>query len=340
MIALALFIRLRRQWTTRAAALAGIVLTLGLLTHYFYFVLVAILVILAGLDMRRSPLFFRRWTTVALLAMIPLGLWLAWFFSTGSPSLGIGWIRPPIVRDIPLTIWNLAAGYGGEFDAPSALLGLGVLALVGFGLAGSARGDGRRLLLAGILLPILAVWVISQRRPVYVDRYFIILLPFVAALASLGAAALARWVAQSRPPRSLLALSAVAVALIAISAAWAVQSAPKFMKEDWRGLAAFLQTEQAPAGALSLSEPEITLPLSYYLHLDLVEDTPALIPSCGDHCTWVLRQPYTATHAFTQSVKEPGRSQPPVPPEECEKVESWESPTGVSAWELSCPTGP
>jgi hypothetical protein len=131
--------------------------------------------------------------------MIPMTIWLAWFFSTGSPSLGIGWIRPPLVGDVPLTVWNLASGYGGVFDAPSAFLGLSVFAVIGFGLAGSARGDGTRLLLVGIFLPVLAVWVISQRRPVYVDRYFVVLLPFVAALAALGASTIARWAAQSRP---------------------------------------------------------------------------------------------------------------------------------------------
>ena len=310
------------------------------LTHYFFFVLVAILVRPGRPRPATFPLFFRRWTTVALLAMIPLGIWLAWFFSPGSPSLGIGWIRPPIVGDVPLTVWNLASGYGGVLDAPSALLGLSVLALVGFGLAGSTHGDGARLLLVGILLPILAVWVISQRRPVYVDRYFVVLLPFVAALAAIGASTIARWAAQSRRPVVLLAVSATAFALVGLSAAWTVHSAPKFMKEDWRGLAAFLQTREASAEEWSLSEPEITLPLSYYGQQERIEDDLALIPSCGDLCWWVLRQPYTATHAFTQSVQEPGRSQLPNPPAECEKLESWESPTGVSAWELSCPTTP
>lgn len=335
-VAVALFIRLRRVWTARAAILVGIAIALGLLTHYFFFVLVAVLVVMAGLDLRRSPQFFRRWTVLALLAMIPLGLWLAWFFSTGSPSLGIGWIRPPTAGDMPLTAWNLASGYGGVVDLPSALFGLGVLALVGFGFVGATRGEGARWVLVGVVLPILAVWVISQRRPVYVDRYFIFLFPFVMVLASHGASTLARWSAQPRHLRAWWALLAAAAVTIALSAAWTVHSAPKFMKEDWRGLASFVQGQGASAESLALSEPEIALPLSYYVQQDFIEDGLALVPACADRCWWILRQPYTATHAFTQSVTEPGRSHPPDIPPWCRQLDVWESPTGLAVWEIDC----
>jgi hypothetical protein len=134
----------------------------------------------------------------------------------------------------------------------------------------------------------------------------------------------------------LLALSAAAVTLIAVSAAWTVHSAPKYMKEDWRGLAAFLQTREASAEGSSLSEPEIALPLSYYFQQDLIEDGPALIPTCGDLCWWVLRQPYTATHAFTNRYTRTRSQSAAGSSRGCQKIEYWESPTGVSAWELAC----
>jgi hypothetical protein len=263
-------------------------------------------------------------------------MWLVWFFSTGSTSLGIGWIRVPVLADIPLTLWNLASGFGGIGDAPSTLLGLILVIVVGIGLAGAGRSLGIRLILAGILLPIAGVWLISQRRPVYVDRYFVVVLPFLVGLVALGTGALSRrWAAR----RAIWGAAAVGAVLVALSAGLTVHSSQKFSKEDWRGLAAFLLTQEGEAGSLSFSEPEITLPLSYYFGQALPLPVAGLIPDCGDACWWVLRQPYTATHAFTQSVAESGRASSPPLPDGCERTEGWDSPTGVEAWGLSCAAG-
>lgn len=335
-LAVALFVRLQRSWSNAVGGLAGVVLAVGLMTHYFFFVALASLVLLSAADLRRAPAFFRRWALVSLAAMIPLTFWLVWFLGTGSPSLGIGWIRAPVLADIPLTLWNLASGYGGRADVPSALLGLVVLISAGAGLVSSDRSLWRRLALAGILAPILAVWAVSQRRPVYVDRYFVILLPFVAALTAMGVSGLsrlARWRGLSDVARPT---AAVAACLIALAAALTVHRGGKFDKEDWRGLAAFLQSRDVTSESLSLSEPEIALPLSYYFDRGMMSESSALIPACGDSCWWVLRQPYTATHALTQSVREPRRGQAPAIPASCQARDSWVSETGVSAIQVVC----
>jgi hypothetical protein len=128
----------------------------------------------------------------------------------------------------------------------------------------------------------------------------------------------------------------LAAIVVALSAGLTVHRAEKFDKEDWRGLAAFLQSRGANADTLSLSEPEITLPLSYYFAPEMTGETPRLLPGCGESCWWVLRQPYTATHALTQSVKEPERVSPRQVPDGCERRESWESPTGLAAWKVAC----
>jgi hypothetical protein len=333
-LAAACFVRLQRGWSTPWAASAGALVALGLLAHYFFFVLLASLLALAAFDMRRSPAFFRRWTALSLIAMIPLAIWLAWFFSTGSPSLGIGWIRTPEVADMPLSAWNLASGYGGVFDLTSILLGAVLAGVAAF----SARGVGpvtARLALGGIALPVAAVWVISQRRPVYVDRYFIVLLPFLIALVALGGRHLASVATGGR--RRTWATVAIGAGVVITSAAGAVvHTAPKFAKEDWRGLVGFLRSGNVSPGSLSLSEPEIALPLSYYFTEDLVDDELPLIPECPGECWWVLRRPYTATHALTQSVTEPGRPPPPEIPPWCRQADVWESPTGVAVWKLDC----
>ncbi len=180
--------------------------------------------------------------------------------------------------DIPLTLWNLASGFGGIADPPSTLLGLVLVLIVGIGLAGTARGLGLRFALVGLLLPIVGVWLISQRRPVYVDRYFVVVLPFVVALVALGVDSVARRISRAGPHRATWVLAAVAAGLVVLSAGLTVHTAQKFTKEDWRGLAAFLKSQSADADALSLSEPEIALPLSYYFDERLLRETPSPSP--------------------------------------------------------------
>lgn len=329
------FFHVRRRPSARASVAAVTVLGLGLLTHYFFFVLAAALVVFALMDLRQSPAFFRRWTLLTLAAMVPLLAWLGYYFSQGSPSLGIGWIRTPTLVDLPLTMWNLASGYAGVFDTISTLVGLILASLIGLALLGRDRRLSASLLGAGILLPVASVWLISQRRPVYMDRYFIVLMPLAAGLVALGTAeAVRRW-RHAAFLRAAPAALAAAALLAGLASAFSVQVEAKFAKEDWRGLVGFLQDQGATIESTSLSEPEITLPLSYYRFADVESGVPALIPTCGSSCWWVMRQPYTATHALTQSVKEPERSQRPVS-QWCSAVESWQSPTGVAAWHQVC----
>ena len=335
-LAVGLFVRLQRRWSSGTAILAGIVLALGLLTHYFFFVLAASLLVLAAFDLRRSPLFFRGWALVTLAALIPLTLWLTWFLTTGAPSLGIGWIRTPLARDLPLTLWNLVSGYSGVMDAASTAFGVLVLIVIGIGLAGRSRRQGV-LLVGSLLLAVGAVWIISQRRAVYVDRYFVVLLPFVAALVALGAAEATRRWGKDGAGKFAVGFAAALAVVVALASAVGVHTAQKFQKEDWRALAAFLQNEGARLEETVLSEPEITLPLSYYSARSPLDVSQHLAGECGPACWFILRQPYTATHALTQSVHEPDRAPQPAPPQGCQTEDGWASPTGVGVRQMKCP---
>ena len=132
----------------------------------------------AGRNAQTASL-FRKWFLLSLLALAPLAGWLAWFFSQPNPAVGIGWIERPGLSDIPQTAWNLLSGYGGELAFQTTLFGVTVLALTGVGIfSGKGLTLSRLSFVMGVLAPIVAVWAISQRRPIYMDRYFIVLLPF------------------------------------------------------------------------------------------------------------------------------------------------------------------
>ena len=211
------------------------------------------------------------------------------------------------------------------------------LALVGLVLHGS-RPFLLKLAVAGLALPVIAVWVLSQRRPVYVDRYFIVLMPFVAALVAAGASSLGA--EFGRLPRALRPW-AVPVSLglamtIGLGAAFTVHFGWKFDKEDWRSVAYQLALMGADPALIALSHVEMALPLRYYGVLESETEYPPQIPACAERCWWVLRGPYANTHAFAQSLVEPRVEGELRPPEGCAEVQRWRSSTGLSIMEIAC----
>jgi mannosyltransferase len=335
-ITLACYLRAERQGSPWTWALGGVSMAAGLVTHYFFFVFVGTLVLASLAIFRERPRFFRSWTLLTLAALVPLAVWLAWLFQQGQPSFGIAWIPRPSAADLALTLWNMVSGYGGNLDPGTTLWGIVLLSLAAVGLTcGDERHAARRYAIAGIALPLLSVWLVSLRRPVFVDRYFLILLPWVAALVALGMLALQRIVIAGRSRR--WSWAAVAAMILGLAVATQVLTAAKYRKENWRSLVDALQEAGASSRDLVLSEPEISLPLVYYGALPSIASGNRLVPVCDHHCWWILRQPYTVTHAFTQSVNDPDRPWLPEIPSGCRRAMVWESPTGIRAWELACP---
>ena len=340
--AVAVFVVLRHRSLGMSWGFAFAVLTLGLLSHYFFFLVGSALILFALADLRYHPGFFRRWMLVSLVAVVPLGLWLIWYFQQRQPVLGIGWIQRPVWTDVAGTFWNLLSGYGGVFSLPTTVLGLTATLLAAMGVL---RGQETRLvpfsLWFGLILPLGVVWLISQIRPIYVDRYFIVLLPFVVLLIGSGAQLIWNKVADSiRLHRSGIAAGGAMLVLgaIGIWTGWQVHVDGTYVREDWRGLAGFLIRQAGEDPALWLSDAESIVPLRYYYHSDLRLLDSAKPLLCRASCWYVLRQPYTATHAFSQSVSLAERPWLPDVPDECHVTTRWQSTTGLALWKVQCNT--
>jgi len=99
------------------------------------------------------------------------------------------------------------------------------LAMVLGGLRdGSARGRVARFALAGLMLPLVAVFVVSLVHPLWLPRYFVFLGPMVAVLAAYGLAAL--------KPRALsMAWTGL---LLLVSAYGTFRYFTDYSKEPWR----------------------------------------------------------------------------------------------------------
>ena len=334
-----LFVRQRVEMRSWRWAAVSVVSAVGLLTHYFFFLVVGSLILMALSVIRKHPGFFRAWTLFSLIAFLPLAAWLLWFFSQATPSLGIGWITQPTLGDPLLTSWNLLSGYAGLLSVSTT--GLGLVALI-FAAAGVFDRNeimpGWKILVIGIFWPLVGVWLLSQRRPIYQDRYFIVLLPFLAILLAMGSRRVVREISQRAPKFSKGPVTAVLSALILLMVLWAgtsVHTQIAYAREDWTGLTDQLR-DASSATRIWLMDSEVVVPLRYYYDSEVRFLTDNQPESCQDSCYWVLRQPYTHTHAFTQSIRDPARSWRPEIPSGCQVMDRWDSPTGIGLWQVHC----
>jgi len=318
---------------------AVVTLSAGLLTHFYFFVILIIFVIAAFLQVRKNPGFFRSWTLASLLSMVPMLVWLVWFFRQPTPSFGIGWISHPLPEDLFWTPWNLLSGYAGEMSIASMFFGLIaiVLALAGLVYFWLER---RELFYLSILWPfaLLGAWVISYRRPIYMDRYFIVLLPLFVIMVSGGAGYLYTQLVKQcgmrqNPP--FVALLCIVMVIGGVWGSFQIHRDIKFAREDWKGLVAYLDELPGEQPPVFFSDPESEVPFLYYDQSRLERGREAGIDAVMEYW-WVLRQPYTMTHAFAQAVSDPDRPWEPDLPEGCQLLECWESLSGIAAWKVHC----
>jgi mannosyltransferase len=337
LLLLLLYIESRTHDSSRFRVAIVLVASLALLTHFFSLLTMGGILLMALARLRHRPGVFRAWAAGFLLACIPLAGWLGWYFAQPSPSLGIGWIRTPIPGDILLTAWNLVSGYGGAISLASSVFGLAVAILALLGTLDRER-LGLTVLLCGVVGPIGLTWLISQHRSIYMDRYFIVLLPFLVVLVALGVPERLRALAGSR----LALVFTVGVALaIGWWSAWQVQIRPAYSKEDWRGLAQRLEAVRGSNEVIWLSDSEVLPALEYYGYQGQVATDLLDSADCRPRCLAAIRQPYTATHAFSQAV---GGSSDPASSirvrDGCTSTSIWRSPTGISLWEMACSRAP
>jgi hypothetical protein len=245
----------QRLWVW--AVLAG-VSALAYVTHYFalYLPLVEFVFLLA--TFRRHHAALARWAVVQALAALPLASWLTALYTVGGGAFGIGWIREPRPADLLRTLWSFGMAYDGRL---TLLVVTGLLIWCGLLAWGMWHGwfarSTRALLTLALALPPLATFVLSLRRPTYVDRFFIGSLFAFLLLAGAGLVRL------SRLSRWMVGLFLVGLSL------WGVarfHADPVFAKEDWRGAAAYVEAHETSGDALALRQFQDVIPFRYYYH--------------------------------------------------------------------------
>lgn len=225
-------------------------------THYFalYLPLVQFVYLLA--TFRRHQRALVRWTVTQAAAALPLAAWLVTLYTVDGGTFGIGWIPTPRLSDPLKTLWAFGMAYDGRVT-PLVVIGVAVwAALLTLGVwRGAGSQKVKQLLLLSLILPPLVTFLLSLRRPSYVDRFFIGAVPAFVLLAGAGLLRL------PRPSHVVLGLALAGLGL------WGVARFhldPVFAKEDWRGAAGYLEARERTGDALALRYFQYVVPLGYY----------------------------------------------------------------------------
>jgi mannosyltransferase len=172
------------------------------------------------------------------------------WYATAPDAHGVFHVlRAVFLSPVPLlTAGGRPSGLGALMPHPAGfalLLLLPALPLAAAAVAilrRRAGGEGARLAACGLVLPLLAVFLVSFKVPLWIPRYFVFLTPMLAALLALG-------IVEMRPR----ALGVVwAVLLLAIGAYACRLYDRHYTKEPWRDAVAEIARRSAPARAAAL----------------------------------------------------------------------------------------
>jgi mannosyltransferase len=334
------FLVLQKRESGTLGLCGFISLGLGMLTHYFVWLVGFVLVLKALTEFRHDPRLFRRWALIFILASIPVATWLVWYFQLPNPSLGIAWITQPRIQDPIITLWNLISGFGGAPSFVTTTFGIVVAVLIIFALfTKESRPQARNLLFVGLILPLVGILFVSQRRPVYMDRYFSVLVPFIVILVAFGGKQIwyklhlgLKRVSQDTPAKFLLLIPL----FIGFIAGFQIHKSQTYTKENWRTLSEVLINAGVSQQAAWLADTEAITALKYYLGDQYADLEHASSSQCHGSCWWILRRSYTATHAFSQAVSSPDRVDEIQIPKGCSVERYWQDDSGLELWDVSC----
>lgn len=229
--------------------------------HYFSLWLPVIQFAVILSQFRRYYRQFRRWAVVQFISGLALLPWLVATARREVQTFGIGFLVKPDIVDLPLSLWNFAVGYSLWWGWPVAAISLGfcTIALVnGLRLRPGRFRRAQLMLVWWMFLPLVMVWIISQRRSFYADRYLSFVLPGLVLLLAAGVFRMATLRRQA-----ILFAGLVAATLVGLAA---IHLDPAFQKDDWRGAVDYIHRHEQPGDVILLYTAHIRFPFEYYYH--------------------------------------------------------------------------
>ncbi|HEY76276.1 MAG TPA: hypothetical protein G4O00_08865 [Thermoflexia bacterium] len=245
-----------RWWATAVVAT-----TLSFYIHIWSALLVPLYIVFLVLWRPRGR---RRWlgavVTLALLTLpyLPLAAWEIRHAlvprETGFPRYTLGQMVGILWTGWTMGIWAWGRPWGFVPCGMAALLGLA--ALVGEHGGRRERIEVALSLIGWMAVPLLGIWAVSLRQPLFTDRYLIWTAPALYLLCGTGVAFLWRW------KRWSAALLVLALLVVFGGNLWIQSTVPT--KSDLRAAAAFVEERYEPGDLLIFQIPHIRYTFDYY----------------------------------------------------------------------------
>lgn len=309
-ISLAVFWQAMRTGRRRYWAALAIVNSFIFGLHYFGFLIPVSQLAFIIATFRQNHRQLRPWAITQVAAFLPLLPWLIATALRETQSFGIGFLESPVPLDVPLTLWNFTTGWSTYFLWPVSILALVLFAVASInGLRGGQPSFrfSQLLLIFWVFLPLILVWIISQRRAFYADRYLSFIIPGLMLLVAFGAVRI-----RSKPWRNLL------IAGLIIASGYGLLNTrfdPTFYKDNWRDTVTYLEQHSRPGDIILIYNSHLQIPFTYHYQGDLpyqpitrLQDNQPIEPlTAGHRRAWVLyhygRRP---THYPMQPLKPNG----------------------------------
>ena len=264
---------LRAQRFDIGAGLA-VFTALGICTHYFAFAMPVVQLVYLIVSLRRNYAVLRPWILSQVTAFVLLVPWYVFVVLRREFYFGSAALVPPTPIELAYTLWNFSIGYTADASLSVVLSLVAFWSLLVVGLVSllKRRPVWGFLLVVWFAFPPAMTYMMSLRLPMYVDRYLMPAFPAFGLIVVEGLMALnRRW--------STLGLVALLVASIFGTAR--IYHSPIFEKEDWRGVAQYVEQHEQPGDlVMPLLYQSLTPLLGQYYHGQAPVE-PVLIGSEG-----------------------------------------------------------
>jgi hypothetical protein len=212
-----------------------------------------------ALNLKRAGRLLITWMVVNAVAIIPLVVWYAYMYNArgGELRLAASWFPLTVPADLLYTFWNFTLGYLPDLTLSIAVILIILIVLTVIGLRHGNRFPRHRFSLIVVwLVPVLLVWLIGLRRPLYGDRYLIVVLPALLTLIAAGLLSL-----------ESIMLRRVAQAVVVLAmlwGTWQIYNNPEDRREEWREAAQLIESNLQATDAIFTPELTTAISLNFY----------------------------------------------------------------------------